>query len=183
MKITVILGSRNKNGLTGMVVKSIRQGIAEIGGISELVILPVENIRNCLQCNSDGWGICQNENRCIIDDDFSELTNKVISSDAVIFATPVYFESISESLRAFLDRLRRIYYNDRNKNNIYMKPAIGICVAGGGGGAASCCAQLDVILQNAGFRILDLMPVQREDIELKKEFLFMLGKKLAESDI
>ena len=41
------------------------------------------------------------------DDDFDAVVAPIRGADNVLFATPVYFYDLSESLREFLDRLRR----------------------------------------------------------------------------
>ena len=64
-------------------------------------------IERCRQCDDDGWGLCRREGRCIIEDDFAGLVDKIARADAVVFSTPVYFSDLSESMKAFLDRLRR----------------------------------------------------------------------------
>ena len=75
----------------------------------------------------------------MIDDDFASLVERIRSSDAAVFATPVYFSDLSESMRAFLDRLRRICRHESGRAGIEGTPAVGICVAGGGGGGAPAC--------------------------------------------
>jgi len=37
------------------------------------------------QCDKEGWGICQSENRCIIEDDFDLIVAKLTTADAVVF--------------------------------------------------------------------------------------------------
>jgi len=39
------------------------------------------------------------EHRCIIEDDFNSVAAKLAAADAVVFASPVYFVDLSESLR------------------------------------------------------------------------------------
>ena len=113
--------------------------IKDEGRKSEKIFLPKIKIERCRQCDDDGWGICRSKGRCTIDDDFASVVDKVRKTDAVVFATPVYFSDLSESLRAFLDRLRRITRHKDGQRGISAKPAIGICVAGGGGGGAPAC--------------------------------------------
>ena len=100
--------------------------------------------------------------------------------DVAVFATPVYFGDLSESLRAFLDRLRRITRHESAKRGIENKPAIGICVAGGGGGGApSCAVSLEKILTTCGFDLLDIVPVRRQNLEMKLAVLREIGQWLA----
>jgi len=105
----------------------------------------------------DGWGLCRREGRCAIEDDFAALVGKMGEADAFVFATPVYFGDLSESLRAFTDRLRRVTRHADGQRGIGGKPAIGLCVAGGGGGGApACCASLERVLAIAGLDVVDM---------------------------
>jgi multimeric flavodoxin WrbA len=153
MQIMVISGSRNPEGRTARLINAVRQGITRGGSNSELIFLPEMNIERCRQCNSDGWGICRSEHRCIIEDDFPSIVEKIKSADAVVFATPVYFADLSESLRAFLDRLRRTRFVVGPRG---MPPApteqatlaVGMCYAGGSGnGTTNCAMNLERVLQ------------------------------------
>ncbi len=104
----------------------------------------------------------------MIADDFAAITEKIRAADAVVFATPVYYSDLSESLRAFLDRLRRISFQAAGRKLVEGKSAIGVCVAGGGGGGApACCRSLEQILTTCGFDVVDMVPVRRQNLEAK----------------
>jgi len=119
-----------------------------------------------------GWGICRTEGRCVIEDDLARLVDLIRDSDVVVFATPVYFSDLSESLRAFLDRLRRTCMHEAGKRGIAGKPALGMCVAGGGGGGAPACAiNLEKIPGTCGFDVVDMIPVRRQNLDLKVDVL------------
>ena len=101
---------------------------------------------------------------------------QIRESDAAVFATPVYFSDLSESLRAFLDRLRRITRHETGKQGLASKCIIGICVAGGGGGSAPACTViLEKILATCGFDVVDMIPVRRQNLETKLEVLRITG--------
>ena len=137
-------------------------------------------IERCRQCEDDGWGICRAEGQCAIKDDFASLVDKIKNADAVVFATPVYFGDLSESIRAFLDRLRRTCMHESGKDGINGKPAIGICVAGGGGGGApACTVSLEKVLRTCGFDVVDMIPVRRQNLDMKLDILRATGKWLA----
>jgi multimeric flavodoxin WrbA len=180
MSVVIVLGSRNPKGQTAAAAEALLQGLAAEGGEGELLFLPALKIERCRQCNEKGWGTCRSEGRCVIEDDFASVADKVKKAEAVVFATPVYFGDLSESLRAFLDRLRRTTRHEAAKEGITGKPAIGICVAGGGGGGApSCALSLEKVLQTCGFDVLDIVPVRRQNLALKLTLLEAVGKWLA----
>ncbi len=152
MKILMISGSRNREGRTAGAMGAIGKGIEKSGGSSEVIFLTEQNIERCRQCESDGWGKCRSEKRCIIEDDFASIVEKIRAADAVVFANPVYFGDLSESMRAFLDRLRRTSRRAGPPQGPAARPApgaapspvatpaIGICLSGGGGGMRRCAA-------------------------------------------
>ena len=139
------------------------------------------SIERCRQCEDNGWGICRSEGKCIIDDDFAALVDGIRGADFAVFANPVYFGDLSETLKTFLDRLRRITRVEAATQGIAGKPAIGISVAGGGGGgAASCSLIMEKVLATCGFKVVDLVPVRRQNLAVKLEILEMTGKHAAD---
>ena len=179
MHIVAILGSRNPKGRTAQATNALLQGASQAGSTTETIFLTERNIERCRQCEDTGWGICRTEGRCVIEDDFAAVVEKIKGADAVVFATPVYFSDLSESMRAFLDRLRRTCMHERGRHGIADKPAVGMCVAGGGGGGApSCAASLEKVVARCGFDIVDVIPVRRQNLEMKKEILRIIGRWL-----
>ena len=180
MKITAILGSRDHVGRTAKAAQALLRGAAAEGAESIETFLPEMKVERCRQCEDDGWGLCLSEGRCVIDDDFAVLVERIRSSDAVVFANPVYFSDLSETKRAFLDRLRRICLHESGKTGIEGKPAVGICVAGGGGGGApACVVALEEVLITCGFAVVDMVPARRQNMDLKLQVLDATGRWLA----
>jgi multimeric flavodoxin WrbA len=180
MKIAAILGSRDHEGRTAKAAEALLQGASAGGGESATTFLPEMRVERCRQCDDNGWGICRSEGRCVIEDDFAALVEQIRSSDAALFATPVYFSDLSESMRAFLDRLRRICRHETGRAGIEGKAAVGICVAGGGGGGAPACAlALEKVLSTCGFAVVDMVPVRRQNMDLKLPSLEATGRWLA----
>ncbi|MBA7468918.1 hypothetical protein ES705_48852 [subsurface metagenome] len=179
MQILVLSGSRNPEGRTARAIDAIGRGVAKAGGNTERFFLPELNLERCRQCESDGWGVCRQGERCIIDDDFSSLVDKIKSSDVIVFATPVYFADLSESMRGFLDRFRRICVHTTTKPTQGIS-AVGLCLAGGGGGgASSACLNLERILQTCGFDVVDMIPLRRQNLDAKLQILKLIGAWLA----
>ena len=180
MQMIMLMGSRNPVGQTARAADAFLQGAASRGSQVEQLFLPQMKIERCRQCRNDGWGKCRTEGRCVIKDDFATVAAKIRHANAVVFATPVYFYDLSESLRSFLDRLRRTCVHKSGRGGIVGKRAIGICVAGGGGsGALACAVNLEKILTRCGFDVLDMIPVRRQNLEMKLRVLRMTGEWLA----
>jgi multimeric flavodoxin WrbA len=180
MQSLLILGSRNPQGQTARAAHAIQAGVQRAGGTIDTLILPVLHLERCRQCNDNGWGRCREEGSCAIDDQFAEIAQKICRADAVVFATPVYYGDLSESLRALTDRLRRTCRHENGKTRMNGKRAIGICVAGGGGGGApSCALSLEKVLTTCGFDVVDMAPARRQNLEMKIMMLGAAGEWLA----
>jgi len=180
MNIVVILGSRNPQGQTARAAAALANGAGAEGAIIDRFYLPEMAIERCRQCNADGWGDCRAEGQCVIQDEFADLVGRIRAADAVVFATPVYFSDLSESLRAFLDRLRRIGRHEAGKAGIAGKATVCICVAGGGGGGAPLCAgSFESISRNLGLNLVDTVLVRRQNLEMKLPLLHATGQWLA----
>jgi multimeric flavodoxin WrbA len=176
MKVMIISGSRNPEGQTARAAAAFARGLSGAGIETETVFLPSRNIERCRQCDNDGWGLCRKEGRCVIQDDFPELVEKINGAAGAVFASPVYFSDLSESLRSFLDRLRRITMHEESDAEVKGKPAAGIAVAGGGGGGApACIVQLEKIISRCGFDTADLIPVRRQNLDFKTDILARTG--------
>ena len=180
MNILVISGSRNPAGQTARAAEAIMTGAEKAGDVCDRVLLPPLDVARCRQCDDDGWGLCRREGRCVIDDAFADVVARVRAADALVVATPVYYSDLSESLRAFLDRLRRTCTHEAGRDSIAGKPAVGVCVAGGGGGGApACCVSLERVLSTCGFDVVDMIPVRRQNLADKLERLEQAGQWLA----
>ena len=180
MNILIISGSRNPEGQTARAAGALLEGASAEGIEGEMIFLPQLTIERCRQCDEDGWGICSKECHCIIEDDFASIFQKIKKTDVVIFATPVYFGNLSESLRAFTDRLSRICFKGGGSKETGDKPVIGICVAGGRGfGAPECCFHLDKVLRICGFNVIDMIPARRQNLENKLSYLHLIGRGLS----
>ena len=180
MKLLLICGSRNPVGQTATAAEAILAGYARAGGEAERVFLPTLHLERCRQCEDSGWGTCRTEGHCVIDDDMDSLVDKVRAADAVVFATPVYYGDLAESMRAFTDRFRRAATHMADAAGIKGNPAVALCVAGGGGGGApNCCVSLERVVSRIGFDLVDVIPARRQNLAAQSPRLQQVGEWLA----
>jgi len=185
MKVLILSGSRNREGQTARIIKAIQKGLAAGKAESDVIFLVEKNIERCRMCDPDGWGLCRRESRCIIEDDCPGIIAQVKAADALVFANPVYFSDLSESMRSFLDRYRRTLFKPGQApppgfGRSGGTPVIGICYAGGSGnGTASASFNLERILQSCGLDVIDMINVRRQNIEPKMPQMEIVGKWLA----
>lgn len=178
MKVLAIQTSPNHDGLTASSAKQFLLGAEQAGHETEFVHLNDKVIKKCKACEG-GWGQCRSEGRCILTDDFESIRKKIEESDALIFATPVYWHDLSESAKTFLDRLRRCesHYNfERFKGKKY----IGVASAGGSGnGAARALYLLEEYLKRLNFETYDLVTLTQANKAHKLSMLKNAGKLLS----
>lgn len=179
MRIIAVQSSPNLDGLTSNLTQAVLGGAKAKGEEVELIHLNKLDIKPCIVCN-EGWGKCKKEGLCILEDDFQNLRQKIAESDALVFATPVYWHDLSETAKIFLDRLRRCE-TGKGFKTFAGKKAIGIASAGGSGkGAVRALYILEDYLRRLGFDIFDLVPVTRFSKDHKFEMLEKAGKRLVE---
>ncbi len=181
MNVLIINGARNPAGQTAQACAGLTAGLSHKGVTVEQVFLPTLDLERCRQCDLDGWGDCRRQGTCAIDDDLAGLVARIRRAVGVVFATPVYYGDLSESLRTFLERYRRTtWHAEEFRADLAGKPALGICVAGGGGGGALPCAvSLEKLLLTCHFDVLDMVCVRRQNLDLKVEVLAATGRWLA----
>lgn len=187
MHILVLSGSRNPEGKTALAIRTLCTGAEKAGAETEVVFLPRMKLAHCRQCEKDGNGLCTREGRCVIEDDFQDLVTKIHEADVLVLATPVYFQDVSESIRRFFERYRRVCFHRVIAEGMRAplgepgKPTLLLCYAGGmsGNGTVSCAASLSTLIQLCGFDSIDVFLARRQNLEMKLPLLELTGKWLA----
>jgi len=178
MKVIAIQSSPNVDGLTCKLAEAVLEGAESVGAETELVHLNKLKIGSCM-AHDRGWGTCRSGGRCMIEDDFQNLREKINGADALVFSTPVYFGDLSESAKRLFDRWRRCETYNREASPLRGKPVIGIAAAGGsGGGAVNALHNLETYLRWLQFTVFDLVPVTRISKEHKLDMLKAAGRKM-----
>ncbi len=123
MKITVFNGSpKAEKGNTHVMVQAFLEGASDARASVENIFLAKKNIRYCTGCFS-----CWNKHpgQCVIKDDMEVLREKLLASDVIVYATPVYVDNVTGILKTFMDRLVPIidphFYKDENDECLHRK--------------------------------------------------------------
>lgn len=162
MKVMIITCSPNKDGLTEACGQAARLGVGDGSGEAVMVRLNDLKISNCHACGN-GWGTCRNDHECQVRDDFQELHKSIGEMDAYVVVTPVYWGEMSESAKAFFDRLRRCEAL-KEKNMLEGKPVISIAAAGGSGnGTNTCLASMERLFLHVKAVRFDMMGITRKN--------------------
>ena len=158
----------NKIGLTFSCVEECERNLKENGNIVEHICINYKNIQRCSACGKRGWGICLEENKCILKDDFNDIYKYMEEFDVYIFVTPVYFHEMSESAKTFFDRLKRCdAFNDNSK--IKNKKIVCIACAGGSGsGTEETLKSFDILNYFLKTEMHSRIPITKENFEKQK---------------
>ncbi len=180
MKILVISSSPNKDGLTAACTDAAVAGLAQSGCVVEQVSLNDKKVGMCKACDN-GWGTCLEEHECQEQDDFQALHALTRQADGLVLVTPVYWGEMSESAKAFTDRLRRCEANREDENALEGKPVLAVAAAGGsGGGMITCLGSMERWIHHMRARTFDLIPVNRWSREYKVEAIRAAGRAMGE---
>jgi multimeric flavodoxin WrbA len=166
MKIMVITSSPNKDGLTAACGEEAKKGAEVASAEVEMVDLNELNLQRCQACGN-GWGTCRDKHFCQVEDDFQNLHSKMAAADCYALITPVYWHDMSESMKAFIDRLRRCEaFND--KNVLAGKPFVCVAAPGGSGnGAISCLASFERFVDHVKGVKYDFISITRRSRDYK----------------
>ncbi|MCX7028709.1 MAG: NAD(P)H-dependent oxidoreductase [Spirochaetes bacterium] len=163
MRIVVLSASPNTDGLTAACARAAVEAAAgaAAGVDAREIRLNGAGIGLCHACGN-GWGTCQSEHRCQVEDGFQAIHRQVVESDALVLVTPVYWGEMSESAKAFTDRLRRCEASAGEASRLKDKPIIAVAAAGGSGrGLVSCLGSMERLILHLKGRTADLVSVNR----------------------
>lgn len=169
MKICILSASPNEIGLTNSCVEICKDILEENNINVDWKVLNKYNIKRCEACGKRGWGICYDENRCRIDDDFNDLQSSLEEYNAYIIVSPVYFHEMSEVAKTFFDRLKRcqsfnVNSKITNKNVLFIA-----CAGGSGAGTENTLNSMKILAKFMKWNIIESIGVNLKNYEDKKK--------------
>lgn len=117
-KVLILSGSPRKGGNSDLLCDEFMKGAIESGNDVEKIRVSEKNIGYCRACYA-----CRDTGKCVIKDDMAELLQKMIDSDVLVLASPVYFYSIDAQLKAVIDRTVARWTEVKNKELYYIVTA------------------------------------------------------------
>lgn len=105
--ILIVQGGGRPNGNTAQLIGAFEKGAQEAGHHIELVSLAKVEVKGCMGCNA-----CRFGKPCVIKDAFNELVPKIKAADLIVFASPLYFWTVSSRIKAFIERFYCIAEED-----------------------------------------------------------------------
>lgn len=113
MHTLIVNGSPHKNGSTAALTDLLRRQLP--CECTEL-FLREQALSPCVDCRA-----CQTQNRCVIPDDFAKILAAMQSADAVVFASPVWFCTLSVPMLTLISRFQCLWA--AQASGVYTPPA------------------------------------------------------------
>ncbi len=113
--VLIISSSPRKGGNSETLAASFAKGAEEAGHKVETVYLREKNYGFCKGCLA-----CLKVGHCVIGDDAVEIAARMHDADVLVFATPVYYYSVSGQLKTMLDRANPLFGTDYAFTKAYL---------------------------------------------------------------
>jgi multimeric flavodoxin WrbA len=132
VKVLSLLGSPRAKGNTATVLEWVEETLRSEGHAVERLHVGAHQIRGCdesLNCQR-----VREEPGCDLPDDVNKIFEKMVASDLVMFATPLFCWSFTAQMKALLDRgicLCKLQNTDGVNFLLQGKPLALVCTAGG----------------------------------------------------
>jgi multimeric flavodoxin WrbA len=108
-RILILAASPRKDSNSTILALKAADGVKAEGGEADVVSIGNLKIAPCNACDS-----CKTkpEAGCVIKDDMQPLYQKIIDSQGILFATPIYWFNVSAQMKLFIDRTYAIRGKD-----------------------------------------------------------------------
>lgn len=114
-KVLIISSSPRKGGNSEALAAAFAKGAQEAGNAVETVFLREKQLGFCRGCLA-----CLKLGHCVIADDAVDIAAKMHDADVLVFATPVYYYSVSGQLKTMLDRANPLFDTDYAFTKAYL---------------------------------------------------------------
>lgn len=102
--ILAVYGSPRRKGNTTTLLRHAVTGAREGGAIVEEIHLRDLSMSPCLEI----YG-CKKDGRCVIKDDFQRVYDMLLSCDALMLASPIFFYTVSAHTKILMDRCQSLW--------------------------------------------------------------------------
>ena len=99
-KVLILEGSPRLKGNSCILSDEFARGAEEAGCTVEKIPAARKRVAGCLGCNA----CYRNGGTCVQKDDMAEIREKMLDSDVIVLASPIYFYSMTSQLKAVIDR-------------------------------------------------------------------------------
>ena len=114
-KVLIISTSIRPNSNSEMLANAFADGAGTSGNEVEIVSLKDKTIGFCKGCFA-----CQKLGHCVIKDDANVITEKMLSADVIVWATPIYYYEMSGQMKTMIDRANPLFPLDYRFRDVYL---------------------------------------------------------------
>ncbi len=114
-KVLVVSASPRKGGNSETMAKKFAEGASASGNEVKVITVQDVDLKFCTGCL-----YCQSHDKCVLNDGMNALYTEFENADVLVFATPVYYYSVSGQLKTFLDRLNPLYPRKNKFKEVYL---------------------------------------------------------------
>jgi multimeric flavodoxin WrbA len=104
LKVLGIMGSPRIKGNTDLLLDEALKGAQSQQAEVEKIVVDKLKISPCREY----YG-CLRDGNCVIRDDMDDIYPKLLSADAIIVASPIFFYALSAQLKALIDRCQSLW--------------------------------------------------------------------------
>ena len=113
-KVLIISTSLHNGSNSELLAKAFKDGAEAAGNDVALISLKGKNIAFCKGCFA-----CQSLGNCVIKDDANQIIETMKKADVIVWATPVYYYSMSGQMKTLIDRANALYSSDCRFTEVY----------------------------------------------------------------
>ncbi len=125
-----MVGSPRRQGNTARLTDQAVKGVVDAGGEVLKYVLRDLKLSPCLEI----YG-CKKNGQCVIQDDFQQICSQLISCQAYILSSPIFFYTVSAHTKIFMDRFQsrwvKKYWLEKESNHQDRKLKKGLFIAAG----------------------------------------------------
>lgn len=114
-KILIVSSSPRKGGNSDILAAKFAEGAAAAGNETKIISVGDLGLKFCTGCL-----YCHSHDKCVLNDGMNALYPEFENADVLVFATPVYYYSVSGQLKTFLDRLNPLYPRKNKFKEVYL---------------------------------------------------------------
>lgn len=104
MKVLGIFGSPRRGGNTEILLEEVLRGAEMEGAKTDRLFLADYAITPCKECHG-----CDQSGQCVILDDMQKIYPRLLESDLIILASPIFFYGVTALAKALIDRSQSLW--------------------------------------------------------------------------
>ena len=113
LKVLGISASPRRDGNSDLLLQRALAGAVEAGAEVEHLYLCDYRLEGCDEC-----GDCSTTGDCRVQDDYPQILDRMLAADRIVFATPVFFLTVSAQAKLLIDRGQCLWV----RKNVLGKP-------------------------------------------------------------